>query len=96
MSAHVPNTMTWHTKSGVFSRVASADRHQHTRRAMEVSRSEPFSVVSVFFTTFWIQQKYNKPGVNVELGSVQQMRCDEWAAHRHSGEEGFRDQIAGA
>jgi hypothetical protein len=63
---------------------------------MEVSRSEPFSVVSVFFTTFLSQQKYNKPGVNVELGSVQQMRCDEWAAHRYSGQKGFRDQITGA
>jgi hypothetical protein len=50
MSAHVPNTMTWQTKSGVFSRVEPADRDQLTRRAMEASRTEPFSVVSVLFT----------------------------------------------
>ena len=96
MSAHVPNTMTWHTKSGVFSRVAPADRHQHTRRAMEISRLEPFSVVSVFFTTFWTHESVNKPGVNVELASVQQMRRDECAVHRHPGRKGFHDQIAGA
>jgi hypothetical protein len=70
MSAHVPNTMTWQTKSGISSRVASADRHQQTRRAMEVSRSKPFSVVSALFTTFWMQEKYNKPGVDVEF-----LRC---------------------
>lgn len=70
MSTHVPNTMTWQRKSGVFSSVSSADRHQQTRRAIEVSRSEPFSLVSAIFTTIWMRRKHNKPGVDVEF-----LRC---------------------
>jgi hypothetical protein len=66
MSSHVPNTMTWQRKSGVFSIVASADRHQQTRRAMEAIRSELFSVVRALFTTILIQKKYNRPGVEVD------------------------------
>jgi hypothetical protein len=39
---------------------------------------------------FLIQKKYNKLGVNVELGSVQQMWRDEWVA------SGIRDKKASA
>ena len=70
MSSHVPNTMTWQRKRGVSSSVASADCHQQTRRAMEASCSELFSVVSALFTTFWMQEKYNKSGVDIEF-----LRC---------------------
>ena len=63
MSAHVPNSMTWQKKRGVFSSVASADRHQQTRRAMEASRSESLSVVRMLFTIFWRRNEYNKPGM---------------------------------
>ena len=63
MSAHVPNTMTWQRKRGVFSSVASADRHQQTRRAMEASRSESLSVVRMLFTRVSMCNKCSKPGV---------------------------------
>jgi hypothetical protein len=56
MSAHLPNTMTWQRKIGVFSSVASADCHQQTRRAMEASRSECFSVVGTIFTTVELEK----------------------------------------
>jgi hypothetical protein len=70
MSSHVPKTMTRQRNSGVLASVASADRHQQTRRAMEASRSESFSFVSTLFRPIPIQKQHSKTAVDGEL-----LRC---------------------
>jgi hypothetical protein len=70
MSSHVPNTMTRQRNSGVLASVASADRHQQTRRAIEASPSESFSFISTLFTPIPIQKQHSKTDVDGEL-----LRC---------------------